>query len=222
NEEKMTGKLLLIEDDAELANLVRDFLTRQGFQLEWADRPSKGLERLAWHPDLILLDVMLPEKDGFAVCKELRESGVTTPIIMLTARGDDLDRIRGLKLGADDYLPKPFNPLELVARVEAVLRRVPPAIQRGLNPDTRAIVLEDREIPLTPSEYRILEAMTASPGRAYSRDQLLELLDDAGAVDSFDRAIDIHMSRLRAKLETNPREPRHLITVRGVGYRFEW
>jgi DNA-binding response OmpR family regulator len=176
-------------------------------------------------PDLILLDVMLPERDGFEVCRDLRRAGDVTPVIMLTARGDDLDRIRGLNLGADDYLPKPFNPLELLARVEAVLRRAPgdgTARGDGLDPDQRTFCIARRQVPLTPSEYRIMEAMTRSPGRAFSRDQLLGLLDDAGAIESFDRAIDIHISRLRSKIEIDTRRPRHLLTVRGVGYRFEW
>lgn len=216
--------LLLIDDDRDLADLLRDFLARQGYVLDWADRPSEGLARLDEAPDLVLLDVMLPEADGFEVCRRLREAGHAVPVIMLTARGDDADRIRGLRLGADDYLPKPFNPMELLARVEAVLRRVPPAEPRraGLDADRRSFRMDAREIPLTPSEYRILDAMTAQPGRAFTRDQLLDLLDDAGALDSFDRAIDIHISRLRAKLEEDPKQPRHLLTVRGVGYRFEW
>ena len=220
----MSRKLLLIDDDRELAQLLTDFVGRHGYALDWADRPSAGLAKLADQPELILLDVMLPEQDGFAVCRQLRDQGVTTPIIMLTARGDSLDRIQGLRLGADDYLPKPFNPLELLARVEAVLRRVPAAEspRNGLAPDARALRLDGREIPLTPTEYKLLEAMTASPGRAFTRDQLLELLDEAGAVDSFDRAIDIHISRLRAKLEPDPKQPKHLQTVRGVGYRFAW
>jgi DNA-binding response OmpR family regulator len=220
----MTRKLLLIDDDRDLAQLLTDFVGRQGYELLWADRPSAGFNHLEDRPDLILLDVMLPEMDGFAVCTELRSRGVATPIIMLTARGDDMDRIQGLRLGADDYLPKPFNPLELLARVEAVLRRVPPEErpENGLDADTRALRLEGREVPLTPTEYKLLEAMTASPGRAFTRDQLLDLLDEAGAVEAFDRAIDIHISRLRAKVEEDPKQPRHLQTVRGVGYRFTW
>ncbi len=220
-------RLLLIDDDQDLAELLRDFMARHGFALDWADRPSAGLERLAERPDLVLLDIMLPEADGFEVCRRIRASGSAVPVIMLTARGDDADRIRGLRGGADDYLPKPFNPLELLARVEAVLRRIPPAppaepSSKGLDPDRRSLCLDGREVPLTPSEYRIMEAMVDQPGRAFTRDQLLELMDEAGAVDSFDRAIDIHVSRLRSKLEDDPKQPRHLLTVRGVGYRFEW
>ncbi len=222
----MTTNLLLIDDDRDLAELLGDFVARHGYALAWADRPSAGFASLAAHkPDLILLDVMLPERDGFAVCRELRARGDATPVIMLTARGDDLDRIRGLQIGADDYLPKPFNPLELLARVEAVLRRAKPGGPppgRGLDPDKRLMRLNGREAQLTPSEYRLLEALTNQPGRAFTRDQLLALLDEAGATEAFDRAIDIHVSRLRAKLEEDPRQPRHLVTVRGLGYRWEW
>jgi DNA-binding response OmpR family regulator len=221
----MTASLLLIDDDRDLAELLGDFVVRHGYTLDWADRPSSGLAAIAARrPDLVLLDVMLPERDGFAVCRELRAGGDATPVIMLTARGDDLDRIRGLRIGADDYLAKPFNPLELVARVEAVLRRARPGPPpgRGLDPDRRLMRLGAREAALTPSEYRILEALLAQPGRAFTRDQLLSLLDEAGATEAFDRAIDIHESRLRAKLEEDPRRPRHLVTVRGLGYRWEW
>ena len=222
----MAPTLLLIDDDAELAELLTDFVRLHGYQLAWADRPSAGLAAIARaRPDLVLLDVMLPEQDGFSVCRGLRAGGDALPVIMLTARGDDLDRIRGLQIGADDYLPKPFNPLELLARVEAVLRRsaahAKPASQ-GLDADRRLMRLAGREVPLTASEYKLLEALTAHPGRAFTRDQLLELLDDAGATEAFDRAIDIHVSRLRAKLEEDPRKPRHLVTVRGLGYRWEW
>jgi len=217
-------KLLLIDDDRELAQLLQDFLAQQGYVVDWADRPSRGLERLAAHPELVLLDVMLPEQDGFAVCEQLRKAGQSVPVIMLTAKGDDLDRIKGLRLGADDYLPKPFNPFELLARIEAVLRRVPPAETpgQGLDRDNRSLWLGDRQIPLTPTEFKLLEAMSAAAGRVFTRDQLLDLLDEAGATDSFDRSIDIHVSRLRGKIEENPKQPRHLLTVRGLGYRFEW
>ncbi|MDB5100457.1 MAG: chemotaxis protein CheY [Cyanobacteria bacterium RYN_339] len=217
----MGRKLLLIDDDRELAELLQAFVARNGYELAWADRPSRGFELLADRPELVLLDIMLPEQDGFAVCQAIRATGNATPVIMLTARGDDDDRIRGLQIGADDYLPKPFNPKELLARVEAVLRRGPARPQgRGLDPDQRSLRLGEREITLTPNEYRLLDAMLAQPGRAFSRDQLLELSEDAS--ESFDRAIDIHMSRLRSKIEADPRQPKHLITVRGVGYRWDW
>lgn len=218
----MTRKLLLIDDDGALAQLLADFVGRQGYSLDWADRPSQGFERLAARPDLILLDVMLPEYDGFEFCRRLRASDNAVPVLMLTARGDDLDRIRGLQIGADDYLPKPFNPAELMARVEAILRRAAPAAGKGLDPDQHVLHLAEKTVALTPTEYRLLEVLTAAPGRAFSRSQLLERLDEAGISESFDRAIDIHISRLRSKVEEDPKRPRHLITVRGMGYRFEW
>ncbi len=172
----MSPRLLLIDDDRDLARLLKAYMGRHGYEMDWADRPSEGLSMMASRPDLVLLDVMLPEEDGFAVCRRLREIDTATPIIMLTARGDARDRVLGLR----------------------------------------------REVPLTLSEYKILEAMTARPGKLFSRDLLLDLLDEAGASDASDRAIDVHMSRLRGKLEPDPRQPRHLHTVRGMGYRFEW
>lgn len=219
-------KLLLIDDDRTLAMLLKSVLFEHGFELEWADRPSAGLPKLAERPELLLLDVMMPEQDGFEVCRQLRERGEETPIIMLTGRGDDMDRIKGLNLGADDYLAKPFNHLELLARIGAVLRRRPrpdaPASGSRLDHERRTLWLEGREIGLTAAEYRLLRAMTEAPGRVFSRAELLDTLDEAGAAESFDRAIDSHLSRLRNKVEADPRNPRHLHTVRGMGYKFQW
>jgi OmpR family response regulator RpaB len=220
-------KLLLVDDDETLALLLKALMAQHGYDLAWADRPSKGMALLAEKPDLLLLDVMLPERSGFEVCKELRATGNQIPIIMLTARGDAADRVGGLKLGADDYLPKPFDHLELMARVEAVLRRQPvaaeePAAGSGLDRDRRTLRLGGREIVLTAMEYRLLDALTGTPGRVYSRGELISMLDEAGTLESFDRAIDSHISRLRTKIESDPRNPRHLHTVRGMGYRFQW
>ncbi|HBN07349.1 MAG TPA: DNA-binding response regulator [Cyanobacteria bacterium UBA8530] len=217
----MKGTLLLIDDDRDLATLLGAFFAQEGFRMLWAERPSQAWELLEQDPDLVLLDVMLPEADGFEVCQALRKER-SVPILMLTARGDEQDRIRGLRLGADDYLPKPFNPEELLARVEAILRRAPRPVGDCLDPETRRFVLDRRGIDLTPTEYRILEAMVRQPGRCFARDQLLDLLDEAGACESFDRSIDIHISRLRGKIESEPKQPKHLLTVRGLGYRFQW
>jgi DNA-binding response OmpR family regulator len=218
-------KLLLVDDDATLAMLLKALMAQHGYDLAWADRPSKGLEMLADGPELLLLDVMLPERSGFELCQELRAAGNETPIIMLTARGAAADRVGGLKLGADDYLAKPFDHLELVARVEAVLRRRPaqavPA-GNGLDRDRRTLRLAGREIVLTAMEYRLVDALVSAPGRVFARSELMSLLDDAGALESFDRAIDSHISRLRNKLELDARNPEHLVTVRGMGYRFQW
>jgi DNA-binding response OmpR family regulator len=224
-------KLLLIDDDQTMASLLKSLLAQYGFELACVDRPSKAREHLGASTELILLDVMLPEQDGFEVCRTLREAGEARPIIMLTAKGDDMDRIKGLRLGADDYLPKPFNHLELVARIEAVLRRsgapvaagpAVPGPADGLDRDRRLMRVGGKEVPVTPTEFKLLEALTNRPGRVFTRSELLELLDEHGELDSFDRAIDLHVSRLRNKLEPNPKQPRHLVTVRGVGYRFEW
>jgi two-component system phosphate regulon response regulator OmpR len=217
-------KLLLVDDDQTLAMLLQNLLAQHGFDLVWADRPSKGLLLLADRPELVLLDVMLPEQDGFEVCRQMRASGVTTPVIMLTGRGDDTDRIRGLNLGADDYVPKPFNHLELIARVEAVLRRRPQTLETTdcLDHNRKTLLMHGRSFPLTRTEYRILEILTEQLGRTYSRSDMLARMDDSGGMETFDRAIDIHISRLRSKIERDPRRPRHLLTVRGFGYRFQW
>lgn len=220
-------KLLLIDDDQMMASLLTSLLTQHGFETVWAASPSEGARRLDSQIALILLDVGLPEEDGFAVLRRLRDRGERRPIIMLTARAEDGDQIRALNLGADDYILKPFNYLVLVARIEAALRRAawtaPTApAGDGLDRDQRVLRLGGRTVPLTVMEYRLLEVMTARPGRAFERGELWQLIDEAGETDSFDRAIDLHVARLRAKLEANPKEPRHLLTVRGVGYRFEW
>lgn len=220
-------KLLLIDDDRTMASLLTSLLRQHGFEVAWAGTPSEGLRKLDGDTALILLDIGLPEEDGFAVLRRLRDQGERRPIVLLTAREDDQDCIRGFNLGADDYILKPFNYLVLVARIEAALRRAawasptaPPG--DGLDRDQRVLRLGGRAVPLTVTEYRMLEVMTARAGRTFSRGEMWELIDESGATDSFDRAIDLHVSRLRTKIELNPKEPRHLVTVRGVGYRFEW
>jgi DNA-binding response OmpR family regulator len=217
-------KVLLIDDDRQLAGMMAGLLAKHGYELNWHDtgRDLPG-------PDvaLVLLDVMLPERDGFEVCRAMRARGDRRPVIMLTGKGDPLDRVTGLKAGADDYLPKPFNPQELLARMEALLRRTqlaaPPSSHGNrLDVDRRSLFVAGREIALTPSEYRLLRVLTAQPGRTCSRSELINALDEDGTLESFDRAIDLHMSRLRLKIEPQPKAPQHLITVRGVGYRLTW
>jgi two-component system response regulator CpxR len=217
--------ILVIDDDVELASLLSEFLEREGFETDFAHDGTTGLERaLQGKHELVVLDVMLPGIDGFEVLRRLRQSS-NVPVVMLTARGEDIDRIVGLELGADDYLPKPFNPRELVARVRAVLRRAEPRPQAGrvevngvtLDPGSREVWCEGRRVELTTLEFDILEQLMRAAGRVLSRDALMEALYNRKA-SPFDRAMDMHISHIRKKLEC---DGRMLIkTVRGVGYQF--
>jgi len=219
-------KILVIDDDAELSNLLGEFLRREGFEVESARDGESGLaQALDGKPDLVVLDVMLPKADGFSVLRKLRERS-RVPVLMLTARGEDMDRILGLELGADDYLAKPFNPRELAARIRAILRRVqmpadPAATVLEVNgvrldPGAREAWVDYEQIDLTTFEFDILHSLMRAAGRVLSRDALMEELYQRKATP-FDRAIDVHVSHLRRKLERG----RPLIkTVRGVGYQF--
>jgi two-component system response regulator CpxR len=218
--------VLVIDDDVELCSLLAEFLRREGFDTEFVHDGAAGLEKaLQANPSIVVLDVMLPGMDGFSVLRKLREKS-RVPVLMLTARGEDVDRIVGLELGADDYLPKPFNPRELAARLRAILRRVEappePAAARitvngvTLDPSTREVVCDAKRVDVTTFEFDILRALMNAAGRVLSRDDLMERLYQRKATP-FDRSIDMHVSHLRRKLETN----RPLIkTVRGVGYQF--
>jgi len=219
-------RLLVIDDDAELCGLLAEYLRREGFALECEHDGKRGLERaLAGGFRLIVLDVMLPGMDGFAILRELRKTS-RTPVLMLTARGEDVDRIVGLEMGADDYLPKPFNPRELTARIRAILRRYEPREPDGrgqldvngitLDPGSRAVWDRGRQVEITTFEFDILEALMRSAGRVLSRDALMEALYNRKATP-FDRSIDMHISHLRKKLE---RDRTLIKTVRGVGYQF--
>ena len=219
-------RILVIDDDARIRELLAEYLGNRGFGVETAEDGEMGLARArAGGVDLVVLDVMMPGKDGFQVCRELRaESRV--PIIMLTARGDDFDRIVGLELGADDYLPKPFNPRELLARVQAVLRRVAAPADEGLrlsagsivvDPDRREVTLGGEAVELTTTEFEILRALVANAGRVIPRERLMELARGEEFA-AFDRSVDVHISHLRRKLGDDPRSPRFIKTVRGVGY----
>ncbi len=221
--------ILLIDDDAKLARLLREYLGGQGFSLAHAPDGKLGLVMLkAKAYQLLLLDVMLPEMDGIEVCRRAREAGFILPILMLTARGEEADRVMGLELGADDYLSKPFGPRELLARIRALLRRAQghmgekgSTLRRGpltLNPETREVKLRGREINLTSYEFELLRLLMLDAGRVLSRDQILDRLKGE-EFESFDRSIDVHVSKLRQKLEDNPKEPRLIKTVRGVGYQ---
>jgi two-component system response regulator CpxR len=217
-------RILVIDDDSELCSLLGEFLTREGYEVDFENEGRRGLERaLKGEHDLIVLDVMLPGMDGFEILRRLRQHS-KIPVIMLTARGEDVDRIIGLEIGADDYMQKPFNPRELSARIRAILRRIEtkPAGGRievngvALDPGTREVFCEGRRIQTTTLEFDILEILMRSAGRVVSRDMLMEAMYNRKATP-FDRSIDMHVSHLRKKLENG----RTLIkTIRGVGYQF--
>lgn len=216
--------ILAIDDDRELCQLLAEFLRREGYDVRSAHTAAAGIEAAAQlNPALIILDVMLPDGDGFSVLRRLRET-MRTPVLMLTARGEDIDRIVGLEMGADDYMPKPFNPRELAARIKAILRRTQAEPEQAtlsvngvtLNPATREAAVDGEKVELTTTEFDILQVLLKSAGRVLSRDDLMEHLYQRKA-SPFDRAIDVHIGHLRRKLELN----RPLIkTVRGVGYQF--
>jgi two-component system, OmpR family, response regulator CpxR len=220
--------ILLVDDDAELCALLREFLQREGFLVDCAHEGNQGLAKAREDGvDLVVLDVMLPGLDGFDILRRLRpESKV--PVIMLTARGEDVDRIVGLELGADDYLPKPFNPRELVARIRAILRRYEPRPDGApasprlevngivLDPGTREVLAAGNKVELTTFEFDILEMLMRSAGRVLSRDALMENFYNRKATP-FDRSIDMHISHLRKKLN---RGDSLIKTIRGVGYQF--
>lgn len=219
-------RVLLIDDDDRLNALLTEYLGKFGYSVRAATRPSAGLRALkADPPDLVILDVMLPEMDGLSVCRRIRESS-RVPIIMLTARGEVSDRIVGLELGADDYLPKPFEPRELVARMQAVLRRRTedePDIARAgpveVNWTTRAARVHGRELSLTTAEFELLGFLVRHHGRVLSRERIIEGTHDINWA-AYDRSIDVLVSRLRQKLGDDPRLPTFIRTVRGVGYCF--
>jgi DNA-binding response OmpR family regulator len=221
-----SARVLIIDDDERLNGLLRDYLRRFGFSVRTVTHPADGLRALkAEPPDLLVLDIMLPDTDGLAVCRKVRETS-RLPIIMLTARGDVSDRILGLELGADDYLPKPFEPRELVARMQAVLRRgarddeeIVRVGPMEVNWTTRSATLHDRPLALTTAEFELLGLMVRNRGRVLSRDRIMEALRGIDW-EAFDRSIDILVSRLRQKLGDDARQPTFIQTVRGVGYSF--
>jgi DNA-binding response OmpR family regulator len=218
---------LLVEDDARLAALTREYLEGHGVVVAVASDGRRGLsEALSRRHDVVLLDLMLPEKHGLEVCRELRARS-DVPIIVLTARGEEADRVMGLELGADDYLPKPYSPRELLARMRAVVRRARgragPSLEvvrvgaLTVDPAARRATYDGRELPLTGYEFALLKALAERAGRVLSREQLMEMAKGS-AEESFDRSIDVHVSRLRQKLGDDPKRPRLIKTVRGAGY----
>jgi len=227
----MTSRLLLIDDDARLATMVKDYLGPAGFEIDTAASLSAGRASLAEHAyDALVLDLMLPDGDGLDLCREVRANPRTRhlPLLMLTARGEPLDRIVGLELGADDYLPKPFEPRELLARVKALLRRAAPqaagdeVLRFGrLEVDLGARVarLDGVPVDLTGHQFDLLVVLARSPGRVLSRDQIMDSLK-GHPLEAFDRSIDVHISRIRSVIEDDPKNPRRVLTVRGAGYVF--
>jgi DNA-binding response OmpR family regulator len=223
----MSYRILLIEDDARLAAMVADYLGEAGFSAAVAGSGAEAERRLKREPfDALVLDLMLPDTDGLDLCRRIRAQS-NIPLLMLTARGDPLDRVVGLELGADDYLPKPFEPRELLARLRAILRRqhtTPDAdvlrfgrleIDRG----ARQVRVDGHDKPLTGYQYTLLLALAERAGRVLSRDALMDLTK-GGVLEDFDRSIDVHISRIRAAIENDPKKPRRILTVRGVGYVF--
>ncbi len=226
----MADTILIIDDDARLAAMVSDYLSAAGFVVERQPTARDGLDAATRRaPDAVILDLMLPDGDGFDVCRRLRAAGSDVPILMLTARGEETDRIVGLEIGADDYLPKPFNPRELLARLRAILRRRGRtagtevdalrfgrlAIDRG----ARTVRIDGEAKVLTSYQFDLLVALAENAGRVLNRDRLLDLVKGE-ELEAFDRSIDVHISRIRAAIEDDPKHPHRIITVRGSGYVF--
>ena len=222
-------QVLLIEDDERLAAMLSEYLGSTGFAVRTAPDAASGLAALdAGRFDALVLDVMLPDGDGFDVCRQVRARS-DLPILMLTARGGETDRIVGLELGADDYLPKPFNPRELLARLRAILRRrrrrpesagAASLLRIGrleIDPGTRGVRVAGRPCALTGHQFDLLRVLARNAGRVMSREALMDAVRGE-SLEAFDRSIDVHISRIRAAIEENPRRPRRIVTVRGAGY----
>jgi two-component system phosphate regulon response regulator OmpR len=228
-------KILVVDDDLRLRELLKRYLGEQGFAVDTvADSPAMDRQFLRVLYDLVVLDLMLPGEDGLAICRRLRAAGNAVPVIMLTAKGDDVDRIIGLEMGADDYLAKPFNPRELVARINAVLRRRAPRPAPGtpaaehkvasfgpfaLDLATRSLTRDGEALTLTTGEFALLKVLVEHAREPMSRDKLMDLARGREH-ESFDRSIDVQISRLRKLLEADPKEPRYIQTVWGFGYVF--
>ncbi|MCP4303442.1 MAG: response regulator transcription factor [bacterium] len=226
-----TEQILVVDDEPMVREVVVAYLEREGFRVDEVSTGSAALKHIEESPpDLVVLDVMLPEVDGFSVLTELRRSG-DIPVILLTARTEETDRILGLELGADDYVVKPFSPRELVARVRSVLRRTAPAAAKPprvlefdglvIDEQAREISLADAAIEMTPKEFDLLAFLARSPRQVFSRSQLLEQVWDSSADWQDPSTVTVHVRRLRRKLEIDPENPRWITTVWGVGYRFE-
>ncbi|WP_180682324.1 response regulator [Tepidicella baoligensis] len=229
--------LLMIEDDTRLAAMVGEYLQQSGYSFEQAAEGVEGVRRLQDRlPDLVILDLMLPDIDGLEVCRRLRAlpgAASRVPVIMLTAKGDPMDRVIGLEMGADDYLPKPFEPRELLARIRAVLRRraepgpgpdvAPrPALRFGsleIDRDARTVTVAGQPCEITSYQFDLLVVLAERAGRVLTRDQIMEAVRGR-ELEAFDRSIDVHIGRIRQAIEADPKNPRRILTVRGVGYVF--
>jgi DNA-binding response OmpR family regulator len=223
----MANTILVIEDDADLQQLLKEYLAGFGYTVHSEGVPEAGLNAFEFlSPDLVILDVMLPGMNGFEVCRRIRQDS-QTPVIMLTARGDVMDRVAGLEIGADDYLSKPFEPRELVARIQSILRRSQQNTTSGkgefgslrIDFDGRAALLNGKDIGLTTNEFNALAVLARNPGKTFSRDDLMQELRGLDS-ESFNRSIDITMSRIRQKLGDDPKHPRYIKTIWGTGYVF--
>ncbi|MCL1052154.1 two-component system response regulator OmpR [Shewanella abyssi] len=229
-----TSKILVVDDDMRLRALLERYLMEQGYQVRSAanaEQMDRLLERENFH--LLVLDLMLPGEDGLSICRRLRQTGNTIPIVMLTAKGDEVDRIIGLELGADDYLPKPFNPRELLARIKAVMRRQTPEVpgaptqqeeevtfgEFSLNLATREMHHGEEAIALTSGEFAVLKVLVCHPREPLSRDKLMNLARGRD-YSALERSIDVQVSRLRRLIETDAANPRYIQTVWGLGYVF--
>ena len=230
----MGEKVLIVDDDDKLRKLLKEYLGGYGYQVRTLSDGSGVLQKLLVDSsDIVILDVMMPKKNGLEVLQDIRRES-KVPVIMLTAKGEDADRIVGLEMGADDYLPKPFNPRELLARIKAVMRRIAPDEEREsegdegirisagslvLNKAKQTVLVEGNEMELSSTEFKILKALMERPNTILSRDQLMTLARGRDFM-AFDRSIDVHISKLRAKVETDPGSPKRIKTIWGTGYMF--
>jgi DNA-binding response OmpR family regulator len=227
------AKVLIVEDDTVIADGMARHLASAGFDPVVVGKGEQGLARLRFErPDVLVLDLMLPERDGWSVIEAAREEGISTPIVVVSARGTEHDRVHALEIGADDYLVKPFSVRELVSRVKALLRRAygelanteaGRTLRRGdlvIDLDRRRVTRDGERISLTTTEFDLLRHLATRPGRVYTRSQLLELVRDYEAIEADERTINVHVSHIRDKIEPDPAQPRYIKTVRGVGYAF--
>ena len=225
----MADTVLIVDDDTRLSAMVSDYLAENGFKASTAATATEGLAALKQRaPDAVILDIMLPDIDGFETCRRIRAVS-DVPVLMLTAKGDEMDRIVGLEIGADDYLPKPFNPRELLARLKAILRRrgggatsAERVLRFGrleIEPSSRIARLDGNNCTLTSYQFDLLVALAENAGRTLSREQLMDKVKGA-ELEAFDRSIDVHISRIRAAIEDDPKHPKRIVTVRGAGYVF--